>query len=264
MCNNIINANAYSLATNFVDNFVPRNEGSPEFIYAIAVDPTRTAGSNNFAQRVLHDNHRFKYGLPFPPQNGFTILEEAFNRFESQDTRRSLILSGLQTDASGNPLRNVAGTADLVLIPHQNQENSAENEGYRLLKWQPDVTWVNGGAGNDVATIRYAEILLTKAEAILRSGGVADDARSLVNQVRARSKASALNSITLNDILDERGRELMYEGTRRRDMIRFGTWLTGTWKFKTTVTPAYRKLLPIPVAELNANAALVQNDGYPR
>jgi starch-binding outer membrane protein, SusD/RagB family len=45
-------------------------------------------------------------------------------------------------------------------------------------------------------------------------------------------------------------------------MIRFGTWFTGTWKYKTTVTPEYRKVLPIPVTELNANPALVQNQGY--
>ncbi|MBD0351882.1 MAG: RagB/SusD family nutrient uptake outer membrane protein, partial [Flavisolibacter sp.] len=106
------------------------------------------------------------------------------------------------------------------------------------------------------------EILLIKAEALLRSGGSASEALGLVNQVRQRSNATILNALTLNDILDERGRELIYEGTRRRDMIRFGTWFTGTWKYKTTVTPEYRKLLPIPVTELNANPALKQNPGY--
>lgn len=109
------------------------------------------------------------------------------DRFESGDVRRSLILTGPQFDAQGNPLKTIAGTANLVLIPHVNQENSAENEGYRLLKWQPDNTWINGGSGNDVATIRYSEILLTKAEAILRSGGTAATALVLVNAVRVRT-----------------------------------------------------------------------------
>jgi hypothetical protein len=262
MCDNVINSGAYTLTSNYVDNFVANNQGSSEFIYAISVDPVSNANGNQFALRVLHDSHRFKFGLPFTPQNGFTIHEDAFNRFEDQDVRKSLILHGLQLDPSGKPIKNIAGTADLVLIPHQNIENSAENEGFRLLKWQPDPAWVGNAGNNDVATIRYAEILLIKAEAILRSGGSSADALALVNQVRERSKASKWNSITLNDILNERGRELMYEGTRRRDMIRFGTFFTGTWKYKTTVTPEFRKLLPIPVTELNANPSLTQNQGY--
>ena len=102
----------------------------------------------------------------------------------------AMILAGPQFAADGvTPLRNIAGTANLVMVPIANPKNAAENEGYRLVKWQPDNTWVNGGSGNDVATIRYAEILLTKAEAILRSGGNANDARTLVNQVRTRSNA---------------------------------------------------------------------------
>jgi hypothetical protein len=262
MCNNVISSGGYRLTTNFSDNFRPANEGSQEFIYAISIDPTRQAGGNNFAQRVLHDSHRSRYGLPFTPQNGFTILEEAFNRYEDGDNRKAMILHGPQFDAAGNPLKTISGTANLVLIPHQNLTNAAENEGFRLLKWLPDTQWINGGAGNDVATIRYAEILLAKAEALLRSGGSASEALGLVNDVRRRSNASALTTLTLNDILDERGRELIYEGTRRRDMIRFGTWFTGTWKYKTTVTPEHRKLFPIPVTELNANPKLKQNPGY--
>ena len=210
----------------------------------------------------MHDSHRFRFALPFTPQNGFTTLEEAFNRYETQDLRRTMILNGPQFDANGNPLKTISGTQNLVLIPHVNQENAAENEGFRVLKWQPDATWVNGAASNDVATIRYADILLIKAEALLRSGGSASEALQLVNNVRQRSNATPLTTLTLNNILDERGRELIYESSRRRDMIRFGTWFTGTWKYKTGVTPEFRKLLPIPVTELNANPALKQNPGY--
>ncbi|MEO6731393.1 MAG: RagB/SusD family nutrient uptake outer membrane protein [Ferruginibacter sp.] len=262
MCDKVT-AGGYTLTPNYISNFVPVNEGSPEFIYAISQDPSKSAGSNNFAQRTLHDSHRFKYNLPFIPQNGFNIVEDAYNRFEAQDVRRSLILAGPQFAADGvTPLKNIAGTANLVLVPITSPKNAAENEGYRLMKWQPDNTWVNGGASNDVATIRYAEILLTKAEAILRSGGAAGTALGLVNQVRVRSSATPLATVTLNNILDERGRELMWEGTRRRDMIRFGTFFTWTPAWKPAVTPAFRGLLPIPAAELGANPKLKQNTGY--
>lgn len=263
MCDKVITSTAYELLPNYINNFIPANENSKEFIFAISQDPSKIAGSNNFAQRTLHDSHRFKYNLPFTPQNGFNIVEDAYNRFEANDVRRSLILSGPQYAADGvTPLKNIAGTTNLVLVPIANPKNAAENEGYRLMKWQPDNTWINGGAGNDVATIRYSEILLTKAEAIVRSGGLVTDALALVNQVRVRSNATPLASISLNDILNERGRELMWEGTRRRDMIRFGTFFTWTPSWKPAVTPAFRGLLPFPAAELSANTKLVQNPGY--
>jgi len=262
MCDNVINSGGYRLTDDYFENFVPKNEGSQEFIYAISIDPVRQAGGNTWAQRVLHDSHRFTYNLPYTPQNGFTTLEEAVDRYEEQDLRKTMILRGPQYDSQGLPLKTISGAANLVLIPHVNQENSAENEGFRVLKWLPDATWVNGAAGNDIATIRYAEILLTKAEALLRSGGDAGLALTLVNQVRGRSKATILQTLTLKNIEDERARELIYESCRRRDMIRFGTWFNGTWKFKTTVTPEFRKILPIPITELNANSALRQNPGY--
>lgn len=260
--NEVINSGAYSLTPDYLDNFVSNNHNSPEFIYAITVDPGRNAGSNAFVLRGTHDSHRFKYNLPFTPQNGFTTLEIAYDRYENQDERKSMFLHGPQVDEDGEPLPTISGVGQLVIVPHQNVTNSAENEGYRLVKWQPDGPWVGQSGFNDVALIRYAEILLIKAEAILRSGGSASEALALVNEVRARSNASALAAITLEDILEERGRELIWEGARRRDMIRFGTYLTWDWQFKNTDSPEFRKLFPIPAIELNANTNLTQNPGY--
>jgi hypothetical protein len=258
----VINSGAYSLTPDYFDNFVPNNQNSPEFIFATTVDPGRNAGSNTFVIKSLHDSHRFKYNLPFTPQNGFTTLEIAFNRYEEQDNRKRMFLHGPQVDENGDPLPTISGEGQLVLIPHENITNSAENEGYRLLKWQNDPAFVGQSGNNDVALIRYAEILLTKAEAILRSGGSAAEALELVNEVRRRSNASELTAITLDDMLDERGRELIWEGARRRDMIRFGTYLTWDWKFRTEDSPAFRTLFPVPSIELNANANLTQNPGY--
>ncbi|GGK77778.1 RagB/SusD family nutrient uptake outer membrane protein [Rufibacter glacialis] len=258
----VINSGGYSLPLNFLDNFVANNHTSPEFIYAITVDPGRNGGANNFVLRGTHDSHRFKYNLPFTPQNGFTVLEMAYDRYEDQDVRKSLFLLGPQTDANGRPLPRNTGAGQLVLVPHQNITNSAENEGYRLVKWQPDPSWVGQSGNNDVALIRFAEILLTKAEALLRSGGSAAEALRLVNRVRTRSNATPLATVTLTDIYDERARELIWEGSRRRDMIRFGTFLTWDWRFRTTDSPKFRELFPVPIIELNANPNLTQNPGY--
>ncbi|MGB8703736.1 MAG: RagB/SusD family nutrient uptake outer membrane protein, partial [Gillisia sp.] len=65
---------------------------------------------------------------------------------------------------------------------------------------------------------------------------------------------------TLNDIYWERAHELDWEGHRRQDMIRFGTFLDAN-QFRGA-SESYRKLFPIPTSALDANANLVQNPGY--
>ena len=77
-----------------------------------------------------------------------------------------------------------------------------------------------------------------------------------------RSNASPLTVLTLKDIENERGREFIWEGHRRRDMIRFGDYFTGTWTFKTTNDPATVGLYPIPNVQLATNPKLKQNPGY--
>ena len=87
--------------------------------------------------------------------------------------------------------------------------------------------------------------------------------------MRTRAQATAFTSITLQDILNERGRELYWEGFRRTDLIRFNQFVEGTylWPWKGgistgTSVAAYRKLFPLPAAEISSNTNLVQNTGY--
>ncbi len=147
-----------------------------------------------------------------------------------------------------------------MLIPIKDPTKAEDNEGYRVLKYIPDGKWVGRDADNDIVLMRYADILLIKAEALFRTGNTTE-ALALVNQVRARSNATPLNSLSLQTIEDERGREFIWEGTRRRDMIRFGDYFTGAWKFNTSPTPAYKGLYPIPSQQIIANKNLVQNQG---
>jgi hypothetical protein len=109
---------------------------------------------------------------------------------------------------------------------------------------------------------RYADVLLEKAEAILRGASATkgDSPVSLVNQVRSRAKATALTAVALTDILDERGRELSVEAWRRNDLIRFGQF-EKPWGIKTDANPAHR-IFPIPTAEIQLNPKLTQNPGY--
>src|SRR5436190_2079838 len=117
--------------------------------------------------------------------------------------------------------------------------------------------------------IRLADILLMKAEAILRGGtatagpgGYGATAAAIVNNIRIHPSRglTALATVDLNAIYKERGFELYWEGWRRNDMIRFGTFLNA--RQLKGVTTSERLLFPIPNQQLSINPNLVQNPGY--
>jgi hypothetical protein len=125
----------------------------------------------------------------------------------------------------------------------------------------------------DFPMFRLADAYLMYAEAVLRggAGGSAAQALTYVNQLRTRANAGNITQqqLTPDFILDERGRELYWEGHRRTDLIRYGKFTGGTyvwqWKGNTKngqATASFRDLFPIPAADLAANPGLKQNDGY--
>ena len=135
--------------------------------------------------------------------------------------------------------------------------------GYRNIKFYPDATSTSRNQNNDIPVFRYSDIILMKAEAILRGGTatLSHTPLSLVNSLRANRTTSApLASVTLNDILAERSREFAWEGWHRNDIIRYGKY-EGSWGFKTN-TETYRRIFPIPTGAFAVNPALVQNPGY--
>lgn len=150
-------------------------------------------------------------------------------------------------------------------------------DGYAITKFKN--VDKNGVAGSDTSgnftdtdfpLFRLADVYLMYAEAVLRGGG-GDEATALsyVNLLRARANAVPVSSINLDLILNERGRELYWEGTRRTDLVRYGRFTDGNyvWPWKGgvaegTSTPSFRNILPIPSTDLNANPNLTQNPGY--
>jgi starch-binding outer membrane protein, SusD/RagB family len=139
-------------------------------------------------------------------------------------------------------------------------------------------------AGNwvdiDFPLFRAAEVYLIYAEAVLRGGTGGDAATALTYMNRLRGRAYANNpastagnittaQLTLDYILDERGRELYYEAHRRTDLIRYGKFTTSSylwaWKggvFGGTSVDAKYNLFPIPATDLASNPNLTQNTGY--
>ncbi|WP_343690391.1 RagB/SusD family nutrient uptake outer membrane protein [Chitinophaga sp.] len=154
-------------------------------------------------------------------------------------------------------------------------------DGYAVTKWSNKTSADGAGSSTtfvdtDFPLLRLPEAYLNYAEAVLRggTGGNAGDALTFVNKVRERAYGNTSGNITsgqltLQFILDERGREFYWEGYRRTDLIRYG-YFTGSsyvWPWKGGVAAGvavgdYRTLYPIPATELVANPNLKQNTGY--
>lgn len=153
--------------------------------------------------------------------------------------------------------------------------------GYAISKWKNITS--GGQAGSNLTFVdidfpmfRLADVYLMYAEATVRggSGGDMNKAVNLVNDLRERAYGSQdqnINSsdLTLPFILDERARELYWEGHRRTDLRRFGQ-LTGSdyvwaWKGNDAAgagTDDKYNLYPIPASDVNSNLNLTQNPGY--
>ncbi|APG59757.1 RagB/SusD family nutrient uptake outer membrane protein [Christiangramia salexigens] len=157
-------------------------------------------------------------------------------------------------DRAGNPLvftreyKDANGNTSLI--------NNSERTGIRVIKYNPRF----GGFTEHEIFFRYSDAYLMKAEAKLRMG---EDVTAMVNTLRELRKATALASVTEQDLLDERGRELYGEFWRRNDMIRFGQF-TRDWMFKDDGAVGNENLtrFPIPATQLNLNPNLTQNPGY--
>jgi hypothetical protein len=131
-----------------------------------------------------------------------------------------------------------------------------------VVKYPPDFAQgIDGNAENEYVVFRYADVLLMKAEAHLRLNE-ADKALAIFNEIRTARGATTKSAVTLDDILEERGRELYWEGWRRNDLIRFGKFLDPVQPNRPTKSGPERLLFPIPNQQLAVNPNLEQNPGY--
>jgi len=189
-----------------------------------------------------------------------------------------------QNDADGYPIAWADKRAMFYTDGQSYEINNVSqfSEGYAVMKFTNKKS--NGSNGNDttgefvdtdIPMIRLAEIYLNYAEAVLRGGAGGDRATAInyINALRTRAYGNTSGNISnaelsLEFILDERARELYWEGTRRTDLIRFNKFITGyNWPFKGDVPGGtsvsdIRKLFPIPVNILAINPNLTQNTGY--
>ena len=270
LADGIINSGKYGLSPSVFDNTAPNNDQiSSENIFTgenIGGDNSGNVRSRWFC--TLHYNQN--------PSgwNGFTTIADFYNKFEDQDSRKggdypgmtdvsgikAGFLIGQQVDQDGNELTDRGGnplafTEEVALTE---TGSNLEVTGIRVIKYPIDYN--NGdNVDNDYVFYRFADVWLMKAEAEFRNGN-SGMALEMINTLRTARGASALGSVTADDIIDERGRELYWEGHRRQDLIRFGKFLDA-WNEKPA-SGTERLLFPIPNPALATNPNLTQNPGY--
>ncbi len=266
----IINTGNYNLEPNYSDAFKPDNDNSIENIWVVPYDQTTGTGMN-IAQMTLHYGSQQTWNLEAQPWNGYAALEEFYNSYDSGDERKeNNFLVGIQNTADGVPIIDFASETtdpdlELNYKPEINEvfPNANRDGGARLYKFnftncqRPDMN-------NDYPLVRYADVLLMKAEAVARNAGNWSDPMtlSLVNQVRTRAGISTVSSLTADSFLAERGREMFMEVTRRSDLIRYDKWGEAWWE-KDANASDHLKLFPIPLAQIEASGGtLTQNPGY--
>ncbi|QDA58802.1 RagB/SusD family nutrient uptake outer membrane protein [Hymenobacter jejuensis] len=290
LADQIIAGNRYTFAANYFDNFAPANGTiGTENIFT----NENIGGSSSGSMRDLW---RFTshYNMNPSGYNGPAVPAEFYNKFEANDKRRGTaykytgqgvnvnpgnrinvgFLVGQQYNlATDAPLETRTRGERLIFTPTVSiieTGSNLESTGIRVFKYAPDVpNDPSALTDNDMVHLRLPDILLMKAEAILRGGTATNagpyggTALALVNSIRTHPSrgASALTSLTLDALLDERGRELYLELWRRQDLIRFGKFLAPS-DVRTQASASTYLIFPIPNQQLAVNPNITQNPGY--
>lgn len=271
-CKKIIDSGNYIIEDSYEKNFDLGNELSRENIFVIVYDRVYTSDENSsFYLHVLTLEPESKptFNIPYDPWAGFYCQPDFFQLYEEADTRRPATwLYGDQYDVNGNPLGFAYEPVFDESQYFYKNGGPEKFQGARCWKWhyQTDgsLSEYTISQDNDFALFRYADIVLMYAECLIRQGKAAE-AASLEDLKKIRTRAGlapySAADLTLDEIYNERGRELAWEGIRHEDMIRYGKYLGKYWAHEAQ-SEEFRSLFPIPTEALNANKKLIQNPGY--
>jgi starch-binding outer membrane protein, SusD/RagB family len=300
-CDMIINATGTSgikLESNQRNVFVTENQNSKEIIFALPFDSKYVSGWNDFDihMQTLEGENQATYNLEYSPWGGVCAVPQYISTFDTVDARYvDNYIKYQQYAANGDKL--IASWGEYAGKPlfYRNHvygvDHSDETDGFRLGKFEIAMGASNR-LSNDWPLFRYADVLMMKAESMLRTGD-ANGAAALVTQVRERNFKSnpAKATVTGADLLkgsrydyglqnhlapftheggadiqfgrflDELGWEFNQEARRRSDMVRFGMFTKKSW-LSHSPNGDYRALYPIPRTEIAKNSNLKQNTGY--
>ena len=296
-CDDIIKSGLFNLSDNYRKKFLYNNGYQiKDFIYAMPYDCVS-------AQGMLYGRYRtfrkIDLGKPTGYYSGkmknscagicamnpefadlFTLKDDERNKcvlggkvfmhdaLTGDETSTPYIYNGSQLEFTKTLTLKAGGEAQL----NAGATPDGWRQGYRSIKFYPNPTEYSEysrNQSNDVPIFRYADILLEKAEAILRGATATngDTPQSLFNQIRAYVNAPLLDHTpSLKELLDERGREFFDENWRRNDMIRFGTF-ESEYGFHRHNFPGANfdkshRIFPVPQAVMDENTNWKQNAGY--
>jgi hypothetical protein len=277
-------ADGYALNANYFDNFKKAGPSTEVILTSVKGSP------QNRVFMTLHYNQN--------PSgwNGFATLADFYAKFDATDGRKGVpagqvpglpfaptvpggykvsggtndipdenlysgiglgFLAGQQKNDDGSNITDTRTGLPLQFTPDVPLSGAATNKGIRVMKYHPAFY-------DKYVLLRYAEVYLNMVEAKVRGGTHASSATTAlqdINALRTIRGAAPLGAVTLDDVLDERGRELYWEGLRRIDLVRFGKF-NDTWEEKGSNTDAFRVLYSIPQLAVDTNPNLKQNPGY--
>lgn len=286
-CNKVIESGNYDLEIEQKNVFVTNNENSTEIIFALPFDEVYVTDWNafDFHMYTLAAENQQTYKFTNTPWGGVCAIPQFINSYDSQDARlKENFIYGQQYSYEGEPL-------DLNYVNEvPSIDESYKNNGFRWGKFEYAVGSSNR-LSNDFPVFRYADILMMKAEALMRSGQ--SGAGALVSKVRERAfkdnpeegivtdtqltQGSAYDygrrdtystteeggdNIMYGRFLDELGWEFTQEGRRRQDLIRFGVFTTKSWFSHDASNDVNLQIYPIPYSVILTNSNLKQNPGY--
>ena len=265
----VVNSGKHSLLPAYADLFTIEHEVNDETLWALGA----REGSNPITSMILLPND--VWGGTHDEQTGagwrlVSATENFYDSYETDDERKTATVAKRNVDKV-----TYNGVTDILKAPN-NQSPVV------CIKFQQPFknVVVNFSPGLDIPAIRFADVLLIHAEAIMnlngggptnRTVGVAAAATSF-NLVRERAGLDPIAAPTFNDLMYERKAELAFEGGDRHfDLVRWGLAeevynalpAEGTYKPKRTFVPAKHRLLPYPQREIdNSSGTITQNPGY--
>ncbi len=286
VCSELIESGVYSLESDYFANFKARNENSKENILIIPLDEVYSIGTggnptegHNLYRMSTHASEAVKYSAIGVGWNGYCALPSMYKSFADSDIRRNGWNIGQQYAPDGTKLmckkeKDEEGNfLPLNFTIDWDTDFCHEYDGARLVKYEFEQGLNSVSMNNDFPVIRYADIILIKAEALMRKNDwvATQEAVNLVNQVWNRSNPTNQNyytttNLTKEMLLQERRREFYAENVRRTDLVRFHSFVGGSWEQMARPDESYkeyfRTVFCIPQSYLNVTPKMTQNEGY--
>jgi hypothetical protein len=284
-----------ALDPNITDQFKTTNDLSKEVIFSIAYNYSVANFQPSWPSEFYHFKQQEIYGGGRNGNDGIVVIPGVYTTYDDTDLRKSnWLLQGPMfkfTDPAAPVLASEEYNGQqLVFVDNirknksgstvSNMSEGEENSGVRFNKYKLGNQFAGPGGvpaidpnynNGDWNIYRLTWIYFAKAEAIMRkNGGNANaEAVQLINDCKKRAysdadwatRAYTPATLTLDELLAERGREFIFEGFRRDDLIRFGKFATASWWDHTPTAPT-KALYPIPQQQRDLNANLAQNPGY--